>query len=121
MKLVFYSLILGILLIASSVFSANNISPEDAINHIGEQATVCGTVASTKFSTKSGRQPTFLNLNRAYPNHIFTALIWGSDRDKFPNSPEIYYRNKRICVSGMIEQYKGTPEIIVRNPTQIKE
>ena len=121
MKSVFYALILSILLSASLVFSANNISPEEAINHIGEQATVCGTVASSKFSTKSRRQPTFLNLNRPYPSHIFTVLIWGSDRGKFSNPPEIYYNNKKICVTGMIEQFKGTPEIIVRNPSQIKE
>ncbi|MGP8153588.1 MAG: DNA-binding protein [Smithella sp.] len=121
MKPAFYVLIVSILLTASIAFSADSISPEDAINHIGNEATVCGTVASTHFSFRSKGQPTFLNLNRPYPHHIFTALIWTSDRSKFHDIPEKYYKNKRICVSGSIEQYKGIPEIVVRNPGQMKE
>jgi len=108
-------------LFANIVFSANNISPEDAINHIGQQATVCGNVSSTHFSSRSKGQPTFINLNRPYPNQIFTVLIWGSDRSKFPGAPENYYSNKRICVSGKIQQYKGAPEIVVKSANQISE
>ena len=108
-------------LFANIVFSANNISPEDAINHIGQQATVCGNVSSTHFSSRSKGQPTFINLNRPYPKQIFTILIWGSDRSKFPGAPENYYSNKRICVSGKIQQYKGAPEIVVKSANQISE
>jgi len=120
MKTAFYALILSPLLMASIVFSSDTITPEDAINHIGQQATVCGNVASTKYSSRSKGQPTFLNLNRPYPNQIFTILIWGSDRGNFPGAPENYYNNKRICASGKIEQYRGTPEIIVKSANQIR-
>jgi micrococcal nuclease len=99
----------------------DTISPEDAINHIGQQATVCGNVSSTHFSSRSKGQPTFINLNRPYPSQIFTVLIWGSDRNKFPGAPENYYSNKRICVSGKIQQYKGAPEIVVKSANQISE
>lgn len=109
------------LFIVPSVFSANNISPEDAINHIGQQAIVCGNVASIHFSFRTKGQPTFINLNKSYPHHVFTVLIWGSDRSKFPGDPENYYSNKRICVSGKIKEFKGAPEIVVKNPSQIKE
>ena len=78
MKSAFYALIFSFVLMASIAFSADTISPEDAINHIGQQATVCGNVASTHFSSRSKGQPTFINLNRPYPNQIFTILIWGS-------------------------------------------
>jgi len=53
MKSLFYALILSVLLTASIAFSADTISPEDAINHIGQQATVCGNVSSTHFSSRS--------------------------------------------------------------------
>ena len=119
MKSLFYSLVLSILLTAGTAFSADTVTPEDAINYIGKQATVCGKVASTKFSTRSRRQPTFINLNKPYPNQIFTALIWGADRSNFPSAPENYYSNKAICVSGIIELYRGKPEIIVKSPNQI--
>ncbi len=121
MKSVFYVIILNFLLTASIAFSADTISPEDAINHIGQQATVCGNVASTHFSSRSKGQPTFINLNRPYPSQIFTVLIWGSDRSSFSGAPENYYRDKRICVSGKIQQYRGTPEIIVKSANQIRE
>jgi hypothetical protein len=121
MKSVFYALILSSLLTASIVLSADTILPEDAINHVGQQATVCGNVSSTHFSSRSKGQPTFINLNRPYPNQIFTILIWGSDRSNFPGAPENYYRSKRICASGKIQQYRGTPEIIVRRANQIRE
>ncbi|MGP8155208.1 MAG: DNA-binding protein [Smithella sp.] len=121
MKSIFYVLILSILLAASIAFSTDSISPEDAINHIGQQAIVCGTVSSTHFSSRTKGQPTFIHLNRLHPNQIFTILIWGSDRSKFSGAPETYYNNKRICVSGKIQQFKGTPEIIVRNANQISE
>jgi hypothetical protein len=106
--------------LTTTAYSQVNTTPEDAINHIGEKGTVCGTVASAHYAVRTKGQPTFLNLDRPYPNHIFTALIWGSDRSKFSEPPEQYYKNKKICVTGVIKKYKGIPEIIVSEPSQIK-
>jgi hypothetical protein len=47
------------------------------------------------------------------------VLIWGSDRPKF-GDPEEAHRSKRICVTGKISDYKGIPEIIAYEPSQIK-
>ncbi|HXY55496.1 MAG TPA: DNA-binding protein [Nitrospirota bacterium] len=112
---------LFLLFVTSPLYSADTISPEEAINHIGQPATVCGIVASTRFATKSKGQPIFLYLDKPYPDHIFTIIIWGSDRSSFPNVPEVYYKNKRICVSGQIQLYNGKPEITARRSSQIKE
>jgi hypothetical protein len=111
---------LFLLLVTSRLYSADIISPEEAIKHIGQPATVCGNVAGTHFASKSKGQPTYIYLNRPYPDQEFTVLIWGSDRSSFPNIPEVYYENKRICVSGQIRLYKGKPEIIVRRSSQIR-
>lgn len=120
MKTIFKcSFIFIFLLLAIQSQAKDNITPEEAGNHIGEVQTVCGVVVSTHYATRSNRQPTFLNLNKPYPNQIFTVLIWGADRDKFKGSPETFYNGKRICVSGIIEEYKGKPEIIVKDPSQI--
>jgi len=94
----------------------NSISAAEAKNHLGEKATVCGEVASTHYAAMSRGNPTFINLDRLYPNQIFTVLIWGSDRPKF-GDPEEAYRGKRI---GKISDYKGVPEIIASKPAQIK-
>jgi len=109
--------LLGFLSIA---YAQETISPEDGAKFIGQQKTVCGTVASTHFADRSRGQPTFINLGKPYPDQIFTVLIWGSDRGKFEKAPETLYSGKEICVTGMIQSYRGKPEIIVRDPSQIK-
>jgi hypothetical protein len=96
-----------------------SISAAEAKNHVGERATVCGEVASTHYAARSRGNPTFINLDKTYPKQIFTVLIWGSDRQKF-GDPEEAFRSKHICVTGKISDYKGVPEIIAYDPTQIK-
>jgi DNA/RNA endonuclease YhcR with UshA esterase domain len=96
-----------------------SISASEAASHVGETETVCGTVASSKFASSSNRSPTFLTLDRPYPNQVFTAVIWGSDRSKFKEPPEVTFQGKRICVTGAIQLYKDRPEIIVSDPSQI--
>jgi DNA/RNA endonuclease YhcR with UshA esterase domain len=115
------------LLIASATFVllmppayAVPISPEDAASHVGETVTVCGVVASAKFAATSRSQPTFLDLDRPYPNSPFTAVIFGSDRAKFA-TPETALRGKRVCVTGQIRDYRGKPEIILNDPSQLGE
>jgi hypothetical protein len=45
-------------------------------------------------------------------------LIWGSDRSKF-GDPEAKYANKKVCVTGLIKDYRGVPEIVAEQPNQI--
>ncbi len=87
---------------------------------MGETATVCGVVASAKFAANSRSQPTFLDLDRSYPNAVFTAVIFGDDRPKF-GTPEKSLQGKRICVTGGIRLYRGKPEIILSDPSQLTE
>jgi hypothetical protein len=94
------------------------ITAAEAKDHVGEKATVCGTVASIHYADKTKGQPTFLNLDEPYPKQIFTIVIWGNDRSKF-GEPEKKYRDKRVCVMGRITSYRGTPEIAASDPTQI--
>src|SRR6266568_3288289 len=107
---------LGLLLLISSLAlstaHAATLTPLQAKGHVGENATVCGIAASATFAARSNGQPTFLNLDKPYPEHIFTALIWGSERPKF-GQPEETYKGKRLCVTGTIKAYRGVPEIVV--------
>ena len=99
--------------------SAPVIAPEAAGQYIGQTVTVCGTVASTKYSVRTKGQPTFLNLDRPYPNQIFTVTIWGHDRPKFSEPPEVFYQGANISVTGRITNFRGAPEIVVHAPSQI--
>lgn len=100
------------------VFAFDGISPAEAKNRIGQHASVCGKVSSIAQSMKSSGKPTFLNLGPAYPKHIFTVLIWGKHRAKFSYDPESL-EGKNVCVSGIIEQYRGIAQIEVRSERQI--
>ena len=96
-------------------------APDGAGKYIGEYKTVCGKVVSTFYHKRGKGQPTYINLDKAYPNQIFTILIWGSERRYFDGAPEDVYRDKDVCVDGKISSYKGgPPQIIVRTSSSIK-
>jgi micrococcal nuclease len=99
--------------------AADVLSAKDAAAHVGELATVCGVVASAKYSTSTKGEPTFLNLDEPYPSQVFTVLIWGSNRAAF-GAPESKYAHKSICVTGKIQEFKGKPEIVATQPGQIQ-
>jgi DNA/RNA endonuclease YhcR with UshA esterase domain len=112
----------GVLLLwfflAVTAHAADPLGPSDAVNHIGEEATVCGEVSGAKYSDHRQRKPTFIDFGPPHPNQFFTALIWGEYREKFDYLPESLL-GKTICVSGTITEHKGRPEIKVRDPSQI--
>jgi len=95
-------------------------SSKDAADHVGERGTICGPVVDTRYATASNGKPTFLNFDRAYPKHIMVVVIWGSDRGAFPSNPQTYYKGKDVCATGLIESYKGKPEIVARNGDQLE-
>jgi hypothetical protein len=97
-----------------------SISAGEAAAYVGQTKTVCGVVASSKFAQNSNGEPTFLNLDRAYPNQIFTAVIWGTDRGKFKESPEVAFQGKRTCITGPIQLYQNVPEVTVTSPSQLR-
>ena len=68
----------------------SKLTSHEAKNHIGEEATVCGTV-----------------------------VIWGEDRIKF-GDPLQKYKSHPICVEGVIDSYRGIPQIVARDPSKIR-
>ena len=97
---------------------ADAIPSAQAKDHVGETATVCGRVADTRYQ-EAGSHVTFLNFDKPYPDHTFTAFLPAENRSKF-GTPEKDYKDKDICVTGKIEDYHGKPEIVLTDPQQIK-
>jgi DNA/RNA endonuclease YhcR with UshA esterase domain len=110
--------LLGLTLTLPAI-AQKKLTAGEAKEHFGETATVCGEVASTRYADSTKGQPTFLNLDKPYPHHIFTVVIWGNNRSKF-GAPENDYKGRRICVSGKITAYAGLPEIVAEEPKQIR-
>ncbi len=105
--------VLGWLLTAGGTDAAT-LTAAQAKDHMGETATVCGMVASATFAARVKGAPTFLNLDKSYLDHIFTVVIWGSDRPKF-HQPEVLYRGKRLCVTGYIKSFAVARRLSSRN------
>jgi hypothetical protein len=59
------------------------LTAAEAGQHVGETATVCGVVASGRYAERTRGRPTFLNLDKPYPDQVFTILILGENRAKF--------------------------------------
>lgn len=114
------ALVFALLIHPTLITAQESITAADADKYVGQKATVCGIVASATFSSRSKGQPTFLNLDQPHPRQIFTAVIWGKDRRYYSSPPEIAYSGKRVCVTGLVQLYKGKPEIIVVLPSQIE-
>src|SRR5262249_5595041 len=106
---------LAILTIAAST---TTLSTSEASKHAGEDATVCGIVAGVHTATSSRGSPTFVNLDKPYPNQVFTILIWGDDLRKFSPAPSTW-DGKRVCATGTIQLYRGVPEIVARDAGQL--
>ena len=117
MKTTLIALIISLLM--GPVAFSQSIKLEDVPKHIGDSVTVCGKIFSTNYLESGHDQPTFLNMGAAYPNDILTILIWKKARAKFTYKPEEKLLNKTICVSGKIVSYKGKPQIVVHQESQI--
>ena len=102
--------------VALTPLFAQTIPASDAKNHVGSNATVCGKVASERTVTSSRGEPTFINLDAAYPNQVFTILVWGDDRK---NVGELPTEGARVCATGFVQDYHGVPEIVVKSSRQL--
>lgn len=88
---------------------------QEAAAYAGQAVTVKGQVSNTYNSGKV----IFLNFDPDYRN-TFKVVIFPDAWPLFPTSPDEYYQNQQIAVTGQIEMYQGAPEIIVNHPDQIR-
>lgn len=93
------------------------IAAKDAAKHINEKVTVCDKIWSTKLL--DGSNMTFLDMGGYHPNQLLTIVIKGEDRGKFKGKPEVDYKGREVCVTGTVIDFKGKPEIVVTDPSQI--
>ena len=95
------------------------VALEEALKYHLQIRTVCGKIAGTQYAGKIKGQPTLLHMGKPYPEHVFTIVIWGADRGKFDGAPEDFYGGKEVCVTGMIVEHNGKPQIVVKDPSQM--
>ena len=85
--------------------------------HIGKTATICGTVVSSRKTTKA--QAIYLNFDRMHPFQDFYATIWSYNGPNFSYDPEVFLMNKRVCVTGKVTMFDDIPRISVNNEHEV--
>jgi hypothetical protein len=103
--------------LSAKAFGQTSFTAKDAAKHLNEKVTVCDTVYGGKYL--SGADITLIDIGGSHPNELLTVVIKGDDRKKFKTPPEEAFKNKKVCITGQVVDYKGKPEMIVTEPDQI--
>jgi len=91
------------------------ITFDEAGKYLNRLVTVTGKVVGTYRSDKV----LLLNFHQDYRSY-FKVAVFATDLGKFPPVPEDYYKMRTVRVTGVVKEYKGAPEIIVKDPGQIE-
>ncbi len=98
---------------------SQTISAGEIKNNAGKIVTVSGKVADAAYLQSAFNQPTLLNMDKPYPNQVFTVVISGENRKAFGYKPEEVLLGKDISVTGKVTLYFGKPQIEVVKPDQL--
>ena len=91
------------------------LSPEKAATHVGESATVCGTLVEINPLGDMN----FLNFDRPFPNNIFTCGIDDEDASQFMGINSLI--GKKICVTGVLRKYGSKTGMKLTKRTQLED
>lgn len=83
----------------------------------GKKINVCGTVVSTRYS-RSGNL--WLNIDKQFPNQIFSVFIRKKDLVNFSFQPDKELTNRQVCFAGVVENMNGTPTMNLKSEKDIE-
>ncbi len=100
------------------VLSKKQINTIQAYDYIdsGKNIEVCGTVVSTHKSKKGN---VFVNLDKQFPNQVFTLTIWSRASENFSYPPNTELQSKRVCAYGKVTKGSKSLEMNIDSEKQI--
>ncbi len=93
------------------------VSAYDAEYYRGEVRTVYGKAREVYYSRTTDEY--FLYYGLYYPYQDFTVVIPGYIARRYSNNPQRYFTERRLAVTGLITNFNGEPEIVVKESFQI--
>lgn len=90
------------------------VSFEAAGRHVGRAVTVEGRIVRTY----RNRSALYLNFHPNWKRYL-SILVPAEELNRFPPSPESFYRGKRVRVTGTVSLSGEAPQIVVRSPEAI--
>lgn len=82
----------------------------------GREITIVGKVVSSRYS-RTGNL--WLNLDKKFPNQLFSVFIRKKDLINFSDDPQAEFDGQRIAVKGKVQDFNGTPTIILEREERI--
>jgi DNA/RNA endonuclease YhcR with UshA esterase domain len=112
MKRILISILFLLAFLLTNSYAQEQISSKDAKDNIGKTVQVKGKVASIFVSQKGN---TFINFDDKSPNQTFTVVLMSETNIDISKIKE----ESILTVYGEIKEYKGKPEIVLENSSQI--
>lgn len=105
--------------IAAPTLPRGHFNTEQAKQYMGtnETITVVGQVVGTRYS-RSGNL--WFNLDRQFPNQIFSIFIRKKDLINFDFDPKTAFDGQVISVKGVIQDFSGTPTVNIEKASRIQ-
>ena len=99
-----------------AVAAVPTITPTEAARHVGQEVIVQGTISQI---TTTVNLTTHINFGGRYPNHAFTATILKARQSLF-TGVRARFEGKVAEVQGTVRLYRGKPEIMIDEPSQLR-
>jgi hypothetical protein len=90
------------------------LKSKQASKYIGKNAVITGYIADVFKNEKVA----YLNFDAKFPKNSCAAVIFKGDFSKFGDLNR--FKNKNIQVDGIISEYNGKPQIILKSTSQVK-
>jgi hypothetical protein len=98
-------------------YSIGSVSAYYADYYIGDVKTVYGRVKEVFYSRETDEF--FLNIGDYYPYQDFTIVLPGYIAREYTRRPVSYFTNQYVDVTGLITEFDGKPEIVVKRRFQL--
>lgn len=82
-----------------------------------DEVHICGKVVGARFSRKGNA---LLNLDKQYPNQVFTVFVRKEDLSNFSYDPVEEWSGRYIRVSGKVANLGGTPAMFVKREEDMR-
>lgn len=94
----------------------NHFNTIQARSRKGKKTIVCGKVVANRYSRKGHL---WLNLDRKFPNQIFSIFIRKENLPNFPYDLKQFTINQEMCFEGKVESFSDSPSISLKNESQL--